>query len=155
MQQGQTVTRQRHPAKSLTLTIIEALEKAGRDPTQSEQVLDDVVGMDALTQLSAPKVDGTSRVGGTVFFEYCTATIAGDPIRTPENRITTWITRNVTLESGATVGALMFTAGAAYATFLLSRRTASGFTRMPFVMHNVVAFTAIILGIQLVFGSFF
>ena len=83
------------------------------------------------------------------------ATVAGDPIRKPEDRITRWITANVTLESGATAGALVFTAGAAYATFLVSRWAASGFTHVPIVMHDIVAFTGIILGLQIVFGSFF
>jgi glycosyltransferase involved in cell wall biosynthesis len=83
------------------------------------------------------------------------ATIAGNPIREPEDRITGWITANVTLEYGATAGTIVFTAGAGYATFLVTRWAASGFTRVPLLMSDVVAFTSMILGVQIVFGSFF
>jgi len=83
------------------------------------------------------------------------STIAGDPIRKPTDPATTWITENLTLESGVTAGVVLFALGAGYATFLVTQWATSGFTQVPLVMNDIVAFTAISLGMQMVFSSFF
>jgi hypothetical protein len=49
----------------------------------------------------------------------------------------------------------MFGAGAAYTAFLLGGWVTSGFTQLPLLMADIAAFTAIVLGLQVVFGSFF
>lgn len=82
-------------------------------------------------------------------------TIAGDPIKKPNDPATTWFLEHASLERGVTIGGIMFMIGAIYATYLLAEWIQSGFTKLPFVMADVVAFTAIILGVQTVFGSFF
>ncbi|MFC5973413.1 glycosyltransferase family 2 protein [Halomarina salina] len=83
------------------------------------------------------------------------ATITTNPIRKPEDRVTTWITNNLRLEQGATLGTIIFGAGAAYGAVLFGQWASSGFSQLPLLMADVVALTAVVLGIQIVFGSFF
>ena len=83
------------------------------------------------------------------------ATIASDPIRRPQDSLTTWIVEEMRLEHGATIGLVSFTAGAVYATYLAVTWITSGFVTLPLLMEDIVAFTAIVLGVQTVFGSFF
>jgi len=83
------------------------------------------------------------------------ATVATDPIRKPEDKVTTWLTENLRLEQGATFGTVLFGVGSAYGLVLFSRWASSGFSQLPVLMADVIAFTAIVLGIQIVFGSFF
>jgi hypothetical protein len=83
------------------------------------------------------------------------ATVASDPIRRPDDPITEGLLERVRLEHGATAGVLLFGAGAAYTAFLFGGWVSSGFSRLPLLMADIAAFTVIVLGIQLVFGSFF
>jgi hypothetical protein len=83
------------------------------------------------------------------------ATVASDPIRAPDDPLTMWLTEHVRLEHGATAGLVLFAAGAAYGTVMVGQWVASGFTRLPILMVDIAAVTAIVLGIQLVFSSFF
>jgi hypothetical protein len=83
------------------------------------------------------------------------ATVAGDPIRKPRDAVTEWIVEHVRLEQGATAGLALFAGGSVYGTYLLVQWVTSGFTRLPLMMADVLAFTAIVLGIQTVFSSFF
>jgi len=83
------------------------------------------------------------------------ATVASDPIRRPDDPVTEWLIDRVRLEHGATAGLLVFGAGAAYTTFLFGGWVSSGFNQLPLVMADIAAFTLIVLGLQLVFGSFF
>lgn len=62
---------------------------------------------------------------------------------------------NFRLERGASVGLALFTAGSLYAGYLVWRWGASGFTDLPFVPANMVAFTAIVLGVEVIFTSFY
>ncbi len=41
-----------------------------------------------------------------------------------------------------------------YGLYLLSEWVASGFIELPFVMLDMVAFTAIVLGLQTLFSAF-
>jgi hypothetical protein len=83
------------------------------------------------------------------------STIASDPIQRPNDVITERITGDLTLERGATAGFLVFAAGTAYAAFLLVDWVTTGFGNVPFTESSILAFTAIVLGAQVVFSSFF
>jgi len=83
------------------------------------------------------------------------ATIAGNPIQRPGNGVTAWLTEHATLERGASTGLVIFAAGAVYATWLVGTWIRSGFGPVPFTTSALVAFTAIVIGVQIVFASFF
>jgi hypothetical protein len=83
------------------------------------------------------------------------ATIAGTSISEPKDRITTLILKHVTLERGAVFGLSMLGVGGFYAAYLLAQWASSGFTDLPLLKSDTVAFTAIVLGVQTVFYSFF
>jgi hypothetical protein len=83
------------------------------------------------------------------------ATVASDPIRRPTDRITTGLVERLSLELGATVGVVVFAFGVGYAGYLLLRWFAGGYEALPVLTHDILAFTAIVLGVQTVFGSFF
>ncbi|ELZ43041.1 glycosyl transferase family 2 [Halorubrum californiense DSM 19288] len=83
------------------------------------------------------------------------ATVASDPIQKPNDMATSWIMENATLERGASAGLAVFTAGAVYATWLVLDWALRGFGSVPFTTSSLLAFTAIVIGVQLVFSSFF
>jgi len=83
------------------------------------------------------------------------ATVTGDPIQQPTDRLTRWLTDNLRLERGVIAGLAMFTVGAVYAGYLTFQWAASGFTALPLFLGDIVAFTAIVLGLQVVFSAFF
>ncbi|EMA58393.1 glycosyltransferase family 2 protein [Halorubrum lipolyticum] len=83
------------------------------------------------------------------------ASVASDPIKSPSDSVTNWITEHATLERGATIGLLVFTGGAVYATWLVVQWTLSGFGAVPFTPSALIAFTSVVIGVQLVFSSFF
>ncbi|WP_371161549.1 glycosyltransferase family 2 protein [Halorubrum miltondacostae] len=83
------------------------------------------------------------------------ATVASDPIQKPNDVITDWVTENATLERGASAGLTVFTAGAVYASWLIAEWALSGFGSVPFTTSALLAFTCIVVGVQLVFSSFF
>jgi hypothetical protein len=83
------------------------------------------------------------------------ATVTSDPIQVPSDPVTNWLIDRVQLEHGATAGLLVFGAGAAYVVLMGARWVASGFTLLPVLMTDIAAMTAVVLGVQLVFSSFF
>lgn len=83
------------------------------------------------------------------------AAVTSDPIQQPNDALTSWITRYATLERGATAGVLMIGAGGVYAAWLLGDWVLSGFGAVPFTAEALIAFTAVVVGIQFVFSSFF
>jgi len=83
------------------------------------------------------------------------ATVSGDPIKKPEDPLTEFVVENLSLERGATAGVAVFAAGATYATYLVVQWVASGFGSVPFTVGSLVAFTAIVIGVQTVFSAFF
>jgi len=83
------------------------------------------------------------------------ATVAGNPIRTPDDPVTSFITDRLTLERGATAGLLVFAAGAGYAGLLVADWIAGGFSDISFTASSLVSFTAIVIGVNVVFSSFF
>jgi hypothetical protein len=81
--------------------------------------------------------------------------VAADPIKSPPDPVVGWVKDNFQLEHGIGVGAAIGGLGAAYVATMFVRWVASGFSALPFVVWNMVAFTAIVVGVQLVFQSFF
>jgi hypothetical protein len=81
------------------------------------------------------------------------AGIAGNPISAPSDPLTRWVVGRATLERGATLGVSVFALGGVYAAYLLAEWLASG--SLPLLMGDVFAFTAIVLGLQTIFFSFF
>jgi len=81
--------------------------------------------------------------------------VAADPICKPDDPLTTWLLDHFQLEHGSTLGLAVFGAGAVHTGYLIYTWVASGFTVLPVVATNLVAFTALVLGLQTVFYSFF
>jgi len=79
--------------------------------------------------------------------------IAGNPIASPSDPLTEWIVECATLERGATLGISIFAIGGLYGSYLFVEWLGSG--SLPLLMNDVLAFTAIVLGLQTVFFSFF
>jgi hypothetical protein len=83
------------------------------------------------------------------------ATVASDPIQRPDDPFTEFVLDHLTLERMATIGLAVFSGGAVYATWLVARWASSGFTQLPMVSGDILAFTAIVVGVQTVFNAFF
>ncbi len=83
------------------------------------------------------------------------AAVASDPIQKPRDPITTRVTESLSLERGATLGVGVFALGGIYAGLLVYQWVSSGFGSIAFTMGSLVAFTAVVLGLQTVFSSFF
>jgi len=83
------------------------------------------------------------------------ATVASDPIRRPDDIITTAIVNHLSLERGGAVGFILLTLGSGYASYLIYRWVTVGYEALPGITHDVIAFTLIVLGIQTIFASFF
>lgn len=83
------------------------------------------------------------------------ATVAGNPISRPRDRVTAWIIERIDAERGTVLGLSVATMGSVYAVYLLARWVSSGFTELPLVESDIAAFTAIVLGVQTVFYSLF
>jgi hypothetical protein len=83
------------------------------------------------------------------------AAVTSDPIRKPEDPITERVTESLSLEHGATAGLAVFGVGSVYAASLLYRWMINGFGSLEFTLGSLIAFTAIVIGLQTVFSSFF
>jgi len=83
------------------------------------------------------------------------AALAGDPIRRPRDPVTEFVLDHVQLEHGASFGFALFAAGLVFVTAMVSRWVTNDFARLPFVEGNVLALTAVVLGLQITFQSFF
>lgn len=81
--------------------------------------------------------------------------VAASPIREPQDRITGWIKENFRLEHGATFGVGLCTVGIVSIGYLAVQWVASGYSRPPFVVSNMLGFTALVLGFQTIFYSLF
>lgn len=82
------------------------------------------------------------------------ATVASDPIQQPTDMVTQTIIGQMNLARMSTLGVGIFTAGGVYAVWLVLQWAQTGFTELPMVLGDVVAFTAIVLGVQIVFNAF-
>lgn len=81
------------------------------------------------------------------------ATIAGDPIQTPTDPITNMLVEHASFGRGASVGLTMVGAGVVYATYLTLQWAESGFSTLPTVYAALTGFTAIVIGLEVVFGT--
>jgi len=93
-------------------------------------------------------------IGFQVFNMGVFSTVAGDPIQRPTDPLTTKLTEDLRLEQGVTAGLVLFGAGSAYAIFLVARWASSGFTQLPLLMADIVAFITIVVGMQMIFSAF-
>jgi hypothetical protein len=55
----------------------------------------------------------------------------------------------------ATIGAAVCLVGVIYAGWLVVQWAATGFTQLPMRTGDILAFTAIVIGLQTVFNAFF
>ncbi|MFW6320243.1 MAG: glycosyltransferase family 2 protein [Halohasta sp.] len=129
------------------------------------------IGLGVLT-LAASLLDGS--VGGVVFGDY--TAIAGSllvvlgyqigsltvfssasttPIRPPGDPLTDRIRRAVTVERGLIASGTLFALGGGYAVSAVGRWVASGNTLLPAVPQSMVAFSAIVLGLQTAFVALY
>ena len=81
--------------------------------------------------------------------------LAANPIRSPKDPISDWLIEHLDLEHGLLAGWLFLVAGGAYVAGMMYRWVASGYTALPFLNLHIVAFTAIVIGVQTVFSAFF
>jgi aspartate-semialdehyde dehydrogenase len=93
-------------------------------------------------------------VGAQIASYGAIATVAGRPIRRASDPVTKLLVDRVDVERGAALGLVLFAAGGAYSAYVLWQWAASGFTVVPIAETNVAAFTAVVLGLQIVFTSF-
>ena len=108
------------------------------------------LGVNSMIAGSLATIVGT-QIGSLGVF----ATVASDPIQQPDDPLTTGITTYATLERGATAGVIVFAAGGAYASWLVGDWILNGFGAVPFTSAALIAFTGVVVGIQLIFSSFF
>jgi hypothetical protein len=94
-------------------------------------------------------------VGFQVFSMGVFASITGNPIQQPDDRLTQWLHRNLQLERCATVGCSLVGLGTVYIGSLVVQWITSGFTQLPVLLSNIAAATIIVLGVQIVFSGFF
>lgn len=82
---------------------------------------------------------------------------AGDPIRTRIDPLSRFLTQTVGLGGAATLGLLLFGVGTAYASLVVAGWVSSGFSAIPSPspIIDIISFTGIVLGLQLVFAGFF
>jgi hypothetical protein len=93
-------------------------------------------------------------VGSQVFSMGVFSTVASDPIQKPADPLTERLTKEIRLEQGVTVGLAVFGGGAIYAVYIVTGWASSGFTALPLLVADIAAFTAILLGLQLIFSAF-
>lgn len=82
------------------------------------------------------------------------STVAGNPIQQPSDPLTTRLVDGLRLELGVVAGLAVLAAGAVYGGYLLAEWVTSGFSTPLLALASMLAFTAIILGLQIVFSSF-
>jgi acid phosphatase family membrane protein YuiD len=83
------------------------------------------------------------------------AAVAGDPIRSTHSSLVTSLSDAMTLERGATVGLVVFALGAVTASLLVVRWAATGGVTAGFTKTALAALSAIVIGLQTIFSSFY
>ena len=81
--------------------------------------------------------------------------LATNPIRSPQDPITRWIRDEFSLARGVALGGSLLVAGSAGASWLVYEWYASGYAELPALSADIAAFTCIVLGVQVIFLSFF
>lgn len=83
------------------------------------------------------------------------SSVASNPIQKPQDIFSKWVLSNFRLAHGATFGLCVFLFGALLAAYLIWGWMSQGTTIAPGLRLAIIAFTAIVLGVQVVFSSFF
>lgn len=91
------------------------------------------------------------QIGSLSLFSSATAT----PIRPPGDPLTDSVRRAVTLERGLLAGSGLFVLGSGYALAAVGQWITSGYALLPAVPQSMLAFSAIVLGIQTIFVAFY
>jgi len=81
------------------------------------------------------------------------SSVAADPIRKPDDPVTTLIHERFSLEMGATAGIGLFVLSAGFLTYGVLAWSAGA--AVPSAMWNLVAATVVVIAVQTVFNSFF
>ena len=71
------------------------------------------------------------------------------------DRITEFISKQLTLARGATGGLAVFLAGFVFALKMLMNWVSSGYADLPLIDQDIAAFTLLVIGLQTIFYSFF
>ena len=71
------------------------------------------------------------------------------------DRITEFVSENVTLARGSTVGLVIFLAGFVYTLHLLLNWVGSGYKNLPVLDQDIAGLTLLVIGLQTIFYSFF
>ena len=71
------------------------------------------------------------------------------------DRITEFISRNITLARGGTAGLAIFLAGFIYTWYLLLKWIESGYTNLPVFDQDIAGLTLLVIGLETIFYSFF
>jgi hypothetical protein len=93
-------------------------------------------------------------VGAQVACFGAVATVAAEPIKQARDRVTRLLVDRANLEIGMTAGLVLSGVGATYVAFVGWQWVANGFDPVPVAGSNVLAFVALVLGLQFVFTSF-
>jgi len=94
-------------------------------------------------------------VGYQIFTLGLFSTVGSDPIRRVDDPVTNVLEGRLTLERGALLGTGLLVGGGLYAASLVATWVGTGFAALPFTLASLVAFTAIVLGLQTIFYAFF
>ncbi|WP_137285791.1 glycosyltransferase family 2 protein [Halorussus salinisoli] len=78
--------------------------------------------------------------------------VAADPIKSPDGQIIEWLMDEFRLEHGAIAGLVVCGLGVVTASYMTFEWLV-GHIRTPFIVPSLLAYTAIILGIQTIFNS--
>jgi len=106
-------------------------------------------GVRTLIAGSLLTITGVQIAGFGVF-----ATVASDPVRRPRDPATRVFSNRFSLEAGAGLGGGVALAGMGYALWAVFRWASTGFQQLPSIGHSLLAFTAVVVGLQVLFGSF-
>jgi len=71
------------------------------------------------------------------------------------DRLTEFISKQLTLARGATAGLAVFLAGFVYTLHLLLNWIERGYAGLPMLNQDIAAFTLLVIGLQTIFYSFF
>lgn len=83
------------------------------------------------------------------------SSIASNPIQKLDDSVSNWILNHFRLKHGATFGLCMLLSGGILANYLLFGWVSQSTTVVPGLRLAIIAFTAIVLGVQIIFSSFF
>lgn len=81
--------------------------------------------------------------------------IASNPIQKSQDALSIWFMSKFRLEHGATIGLVLFSSGGVLAIYMSWLRVSQGAEVLPALRVSIIAFTAIVLGLETIFSSFF